>query len=348
MNFPVKELINKIHVNIELDFESVYGTREEDIYNLLKEEYERHKEIMKNRLMGEKVELGGKVYEKREKPKTKILVKRSKNFKEKEIFYKLMYGKEISFLRDWKNGDIEYWKGYMLAVLYKKLNKKEKVFLTKAPKEEIEELIYRDIGVLENKTYWEEKYNLIEILNQIPKTEKEYKEFTRMWEREIFKVLYFRPQWIRDIQEGLIFYLLSGELKGEDWLIVQEYYKQYEGEELTIYERKYKEYLKRLIKGENKTEEFLEDLEEYDIEIRIGLEAVEIEIEEEKWITRIGEGRMEIPKWVFDFVINEKGYDGCILKSLKEMAKAKRLYEYSELPEKVKEVYTKYKLLVED
>jgi hypothetical protein len=350
VNFQTKELINKLGITLYLGFDEVFesGITKEEIYNRIREEYEKSKEILEKRLFGEEVKWENKNYEKMVKPKVKILVRKDKELKEAEIFYKLVYGNEIAILEEGKTKPIEYWKGYLLSVLYKKLHKDTVIFLTKAPIKDIKELIYRDIGVIEGKTYKEVELTLIEKLSRLPKKEKEYKEFIKNWEEEIWRLLYFRPNWIKQVQEGLLFFLISEELSGREKIMIEEYYKQMDEEVLTPYERKYKKYLENITRIDNQMDYFLEDLEEYDCEIRIEEDKALIEINEENWIERLGTNRIEVPKWVFDFVLNKEAYE-CPLRLLSKLKKAEIIYEFSQFTEKrLKEVYTKYKLLIED
>jgi hypothetical protein len=347
----IKDMINKGRSitlefsDTQLWFEGV--DQREEIFKFLKAEWENADKILKARFLGKPFKLKPKeVKEFPYTPKVKVLGKIKNSLKEVDIFYQLILGEEKLFIGEEKQREyIDYWKAYTLSAIVKKVKPNQVIFLTKAPKQDLEELIFRNIGVTEGKRYWETKINLVQSLNSLPKDEKSYTEFKNLWRNKIFKLLYFRPPLISEVQEGLLFYLLSEDLKGEDALAIEEYYKQIFNEKLTISEKIYKKHLSNLEASKN-LEYFIEDLEEYDIYLSSEIEKIKIEIEEENWIERLGYREMEIPKWLFDFVINSFEYENPYSVLLK-LKKGKEIYNMLNYSEELRKNYTKYELLTD-
>jgi len=287
-----------------------------------------------------------------EKPKVKILGVKNDQLKEIWIRTKVKRGRDIEAYKGVYKGTstpIEYWRAYLLTALYKKKYPDSVIFLTKAPKNEreLKELLYRDINVLEMTSYWELKFKLTDKLNKIPYNEEEYKEFIKTWREEIFRLLYFRPRWIKEVQEGLLFYLLSEDegLNREEFLALREYYMQYPKEFLTPYERKYANYITNSAKGTDYLDKLMRDLEEYDVWIEMEIDKVRVKIEEEDWIARLGLSEIEIPYWIFELVVNSLEYE-CPYQVLSRLTKAMYIYNLSNLSNsKLGETHTKYTLL---
>jgi hypothetical protein len=165
---------------------------------------------------------------------------------------------------------------YLIASTLKKLGE-ENLNLTRTAKEIKRELVYRDITFPDYPTELERVKKDIEVLR----------------EKDIFRLMYFRPTWIIAVSDKIAeFYL-----KTEDFYkkkLIEEYYHLQPDEKLTETEKK----LKELLTKSNPNAEEVKSL------TRMEGEKVEITLTEElkKCLPYVGRlpSNIVLPKWVFN------------------------------------------------